>query len=113
MRGGPLDQFLRCAATCLAAYLAAPLSSNTQPDETSAAASSQAIETIVRQQLVSRNLPGVALAITRGGQVVQVSGYGRDSNGRPVTQDTRFYIGSASKAMTAVAVMRLVEAGRI
>jgi CubicO group peptidase (beta-lactamase class C family) len=91
----------------------APLSSNTQPDETSAAASSQAIETIVRQQLVSRNLPGVALAITRGGQVVQVSGYGRDSNGRPVTQDTRFYIGSASKAMTAVAVMRLVEAGRI
>jgi CubicO group peptidase (beta-lactamase class C family) len=89
------------------------LSSNAQPDETSAAASSQAIETIVRQQLASRNLPGVALAITRGGQVVQVSGYGRDSNGRPVTQDTPFYIGSASKAMTAVAVMRLVETGRI
>ena len=113
MRGGTLDQFLRCAATCLAACLAAPLSSNAQPGETSAAASSQAIETIVRQHLASRNLPGAALAITRGGQVVQVSGYGRDSNGRPVTQDTPFYIASASKAMTAVAVMQLVETGLI
>jgi CubicO group peptidase (beta-lactamase class C family) len=44
---------------------------------------------------------------------VQVSGYDQDSNGRPVTQDTPFYIGSASKAMTAVAVMQLVDAGRI
>jgi CubicO group peptidase (beta-lactamase class C family) len=30
-----------------------------------------------------------------------------------VTHDTPFYIASASKAMTAVAVMQLVEAGRI
>jgi CubicO group peptidase (beta-lactamase class C family) len=70
---------------------------------------------IVSRELTFKNLPGAALAITRGGRVVQVSGYGLDSNGRPVTQDTPFYIyiGSASKALTAAAVMQLVEAGRI
>jgi len=104
---------LRCAAICLAACVAAPWSSSAQTGNTSGAASPKAIETIVTRELALRNLPGAAIAITRGGQVVQVSGYGRDSNGRPVTQDTPFYIGSASKAMTAVAVMQLVEAGRI
>ena len=113
MWGGIFNRVLRCAATCLAACLAAVSSSSAQIHNTSEAANPQVIETIVRRELALRNLPGAALALTRGGRVVQVSGYGRDSNGRPVTQDTPFYIGSASKAMTAVAVMQLVEAGRI
>jgi CubicO group peptidase (beta-lactamase class C family) len=104
MWGGAVNRVLRCAAIGLAVCLAALSSSSAQTLE---AANPQVIETIVRRELALRNLPGAALAITRGGQVVQVSGYGRDSNGWPVTQDTPFYIASASKAMTGVAVAAL------
>ena len=97
----------------LALGLATFSSATAQSGEASKPANPQVIETIVKRELELRNLPGAALAITRGGRVVQVSGYGRDSNGRPVTPDTPFYIASTSKAMTAVAVMQLVEAGRV
>ena len=110
---GILNRVLRCGAICLATCLAVLSSSSAQTGKTSDAASPQVIGAIVSRELTFRNLPGAALAITRGGRVVQVSGYGLDSNGRPVTQDTPFYIGSDSKAMTAAAVMQLVEAGRI
>src|SRR5688572_14225758 len=108
-----LNRVLRCGAICLATCLAVLSSSSAQTGKTSDAASPQVIGAIVSRELTFRNLPGAALAITRGGRVVQVSGYGLDSNGRPVTRDTPFYIGSASRAMTAAAVMQLVEAGRI
>lgn len=103
---------VRCVAMCLAACVAAP-SASAQTGKTFEAADEQVIDTIVAGELAMRNLPRAAIAVTRGGRVVQVSGYGGDANGRSVTEDTPFYLGSASKAMTAVAVMQLVEAGRI
>ncbi|MBB6096262.1 CubicO group peptidase (beta-lactamase class C family) [Povalibacter uvarum] len=60
-----------------------------------------------------RALPGVAVAVTYGGYVLSVAGYGRDSSNRPVTGSTPFYLGSTSKAFTGVALMQLVEAGQI
>jgi CubicO group peptidase (beta-lactamase class C family) len=56
----------------------------------------------------------MSLAIVEGDQVVHLDGYGAaDPSGRPVTAQTPFAIGSITKAFTALAVMQLVEAGKV
>lgn len=57
--------------------------------------------------------PGVAVAITKGGQVVHIAGYGHDSTGAAVTGTTPMPVASVSKSFTALAVMQLVEAGKV
>lgn len=58
-------------------------------------------------------LPGLSLAIVRGGRVVHLRGFGTDGYGRPVTANTSFTLGSMSKAFTALAIMQLVDSGRV
>ena len=59
-------------------------------------------------------IPGVALGIVCGSEVVHLSGFGiADSSGRSVTPQTPFGIGSITKSFTALAVMQLAEAGRL
>ena len=58
-------------------------------------------------------VPGVALAIVRGDQVMHIRGFGENGMGRAVTPSTSFLLGSMSKAFTAMAVMQLVERGLI
>ena len=60
------------------------------------------------------HIPGLALAIVKGDQIVYLKGYGHaDQSGRPVTPQTPFLIGSITKTFTALAVMQLVEAGKV
>ena len=61
------------------------------------------------------NIPGVSIAIAREGRLVFAKGYGHaDSAGRvPVTPEQLFRIASVSKPITSIAVMRLVEKGRL
>jgi len=73
----------------------------------------QALDRFVGDQLRSTSIPGAALALTHDGQVVHVRGFGRDSDGTPVTADTLFRIASLSKSFTSLAVMQLVEQGRV
>ena len=73
-----------------------------------------AVDAYVKAQMKSLNTPGLALAIVRGDQVAYVHGYGQaGSDARPVTPQTPFMIGSTGKSITALAIMQLVEAGRI
>ncbi|QGH36147.1 serine hydrolase [Gracilibacillus salitolerans] len=72
------------------------------------------IDAYIKTQMQEQNIPGLALGIVNGDQVVYVNGYGRaDSSGREVTSETPFVIGSNSKSITATAVLQLVEAGKI
>jgi CubicO group peptidase (beta-lactamase class C family) len=57
--------------------------------------------------------PGVAVAITKGDQVVAVQGFGHDSTGAPITENTKMTIASVSKSFTALAVRQLADAGKI
>lgn len=59
--------------------------------------------------------PGAAVAIVRGGRTAWVKGYGvaDRASGAPVTAATRFQVASVSKPVTAWALMRLVETGRL
>jgi CubicO group peptidase (beta-lactamase class C family) len=56
----------------------------------------------------------VALGIVKGDEVAHLEGFGdADSSGRAVTPQTPFIIGSTSKSFTALAIMQLVEAGKV
>ncbi|MEG3089256.1 serine hydrolase [Sphingomonas sp. PB4P5] len=59
--------------------------------------------------------PGMAIAIVEDGKVVLAKGYGVRRLGAPeaVDADTIFTIGSTAKAMTAVALATLVDAGKL
>lgn len=59
------------------------------------------------------SLPGLAVAIVQGSEVIYSSGFGAAAPGRPVTPQTPFILGSLSKSFTALAVMQLVEQGKV
>jgi CubicO group peptidase (beta-lactamase class C family) len=59
------------------------------------------------------NLPGLALVVTRGGEVIHLAGYGVSEVGIPITPQTQFFLASVSKSFTALAVLQLVEEGKI
>jgi CubicO group peptidase (beta-lactamase class C family) len=73
------------------------------------------VDDYVREQMRRRHIPGVALAVVRGGKVIKEQGYGLASVelNVTVTPDTVFEIGSLSKQITAAAIMLLVEDGRL
>jgi N-acyl-D-amino-acid deacylase len=63
----------------------------------------------------ANKVPGAALAVTRHGKLVYARGFGvadRES-GEPVRPDSLFRIASLSKPLTAVAILQLVEGGRL
>ena len=72
-----------------------------------------AVDRLVSDGLAAASIPGAAIAITRGTQVVHVRGYGHDANGAPVTENSRFRIASLSKSFTSLAVLQLVDAGQV
>jgi CubicO group peptidase (beta-lactamase class C family) len=70
---------------------------------------------IVAKGLRGLNVPGVAVAVVVGDQVVLAKGYGfRDAEKKlPMTADTILAIGSASKAFTVFAMGTLADQGRL
>ena len=81
----------------------------------SAAARADRVDDYVREQMRRRHVPGLALAVVRGGRVIKARGYGLASVewDAPATPETVFEIGSITKQLTAAAVMLLVEDGRV
>lgn len=71
------------------------------------------IDRFINHQMETQHIPGLALAITHENQVLHIKGYGRANEHEPVTPQTQFAIASLSKSFTAVAVLQLVETGRI
>ena len=74
-----------------------------------------AIDKLVEDALKEWQVPGAAIAVVRGDEVVYLKGYGvREIGGKePVTPDTLFAIGSTSKAFTTTAMAILVDEGKM
>lgn len=72
-------------------------------------------ETYVKQNREALNVPGAAVAIVQGGEIVYAEGFGVKEVGshEPVTADTVFSIGSLDKALTSMMVAGLVDDGLI
>jgi len=60
------------------------------------------------------HVPGVSIAVIHDGKIEWARGFGVTRvGGAPVTADTLFQAGSISKPVAAMAVMRLMEAGKL
>lgn len=109
-----MNVFKRYRIFCLAAMLAPMIGSVNADPMPRAKTDFAAIDAYVTNQMNSLGIPGMALGIIQGDRVVHLRGYGvADETGRPVTAQTPFRIGSITKSFTALAVMQLVEAGKI
>ncbi|HET7275618.1 MAG TPA: serine hydrolase domain-containing protein, partial [Longimicrobiaceae bacterium] len=73
------------------------------------------IDSIVEEAMREGQIPGVSVAVTRGGEPVHVRGYGYADleNDVEATPETVYRIGSVTKQFTSAAIMRLVEEGKI
>lgn len=70
---------------------------------------------LLQRFLEEHRAPGAALAVTDGGKLVYSQGYGYAdvAAGEPARADSLFRIASLSKPITAVAVLQLVEQGKL
>jgi CubicO group peptidase (beta-lactamase class C family) len=73
------------------------------------------IDTRANEWLTQNNMPGLSLAISKNGKLVYSKGYGvADKEGNTdVSTGSRFRIASVSKLITAVAVMKLMQDGKL
>lgn len=78
-----------------------------------AATGPPSIDAYLAEALDSTGVPGLAAVVTKGAEVVHATGVGHDSTGAPMTENTPMRIASVSKSFTAMAVMTLVDEGRI
>ncbi len=61
------------------------------------------------------NIPGASLAVTKNGKLVYIKGFGKanTTTGELVTPASRFRLASVSKTFTGVAIMKLVQDGKL
>ncbi|WNG31872.1 serine hydrolase [Cystobacter fuscus] len=73
------------------------------------------LDPFITERMRQGHAPGLSLVILQGGQPVCVKGYGLANveTQQRMTAATRVSIGSTTKAMTALALMRQVEAGAV
>ncbi len=73
------------------------------------------VDAFVRAEMEKQKVPGVAVAIVRGGEVIKTQGYGLANveHQVPVKAGTIFQSGSVGKQFTSAAVMLLVEEGKL
>src|SRR6476646_9460454 len=76
---------------------------------------SRAVDALVERALKHWHVPGVAVAIVRGDEVIYLKGHGVRSatGGEKVTPDTLFPIASCTKSFTTTAMALLVDEGKM
>ena len=73
------------------------------------------VDTIVREEMTSQRIPGMAVAVIRAGRVIKAQGYGLANveHNVAVTDRTMFQSGSLGKQLTATAIMLQVQDGKL
>jgi CubicO group peptidase (beta-lactamase class C family) len=71
------------------------------------------MDRVIRDGMERSGMPGFAVAVVSGDEVVHARGFGDAGEDRRVTTETPFVLGSTSKSFTALAAMQLVDAGRL
>ena len=104
----------RTTAECVAAFGVA-VATFTAPAAAQNSSASAAIDNSLRDAVARKDVPGVVALITdRNGVIYQGAfGVADVSTGRPLKQDALFRIASMTKPVTSLALMQLVEQGKI
>ena len=72
------------------------------------------LDIYIEGQLKALNVPGASLAVIEGDQIVHTKGFGTSGpGGSTPTPQTPFFIGSLTKSFTSLAIMQLVEEGKV
>ena len=100
------------AVVCLLASLIASMPLAAAP---LSAAQQTAIEAVVRREMERLRVPGLSLAIAREGEIVYSRAFGQADveNQVAASPATRFRTASIAKTLTATAVMKLAEQGKL
>src|SRR4051795_7450066 len=103
----------RTAAIMLTMGIAAAALTDTSSAQNSPA--SAALDASLRAAVERKDVPGVVALITDRDRVLYQGAFGVAdvSTGRPLTTDALFRIASMTKAITSVALMQLIEQGRL
>lgn len=82
---------------------------------TSQELNSKQIDSLVQKTMQTFNVPGIAVAVLKDGDVVHMEGYGTRSlrSGGKVDENTLFGVASNTKAMTSAALAILIDQGKL
>jgi serine beta-lactamase-like protein LACTB len=97
----------------LAALIIPVLAFAQQP--TDYASAIERLSALIDREVKGKNLPALSVALVDDQRVVWSKGFGHEDakKTRPTTEKTVYRVGSVSKLFTDVAIMRLVEQGKI
>ena len=92
----------RVVALTMAMLACSPSTTDGQPVEGD-------IDRYVQSVMAANEIPGLSLAVVRNGRPFMVKGYGVSNmnTSEPVTNETLFYIASATKAFTATLLSQM------
>ena len=104
----------RCCSWLLAGLLSLPARAQTAPPVT-APLDVAAVDAVVASTLQAFDVPGIAVAVVKDGQIVMSKGYGVRSlkSKVPMDANTLVGIGSNTKAFTTAALGLLVDEGKL
>jgi CubicO group peptidase (beta-lactamase class C family) len=103
------------AVALLAGVLLVSASAPQRVSNPAPSAAEVAIDEVVHKVMQSRRIPGVAIAVVDDGRIVVQRAYGFANleTDTPVAVNSIFEIASLTKQFTAVAIMMLVEEGKV
>ena len=106
-----LEVWLARCILVAALVSAAPLAAFSQ----SSGSSASQIDQVLRQAVNQNKVPGIVAMVAEAGRVRFHGAYGKRDTIKdlPMTLDSIFHIASMTKPVTSVAVMQLVESGRV
>ena len=73
------------------------------------------VDDYLKAEMARRHLPSLSVAVAQGGKIIKTQAYGLADlkTKTPAAPDTVYGLGSCTKPITAVAVLTLVEAGKV
>lgn len=102
------------ALFAVAALWPAALPGAASSNEAASKASFERLDRYIVQQMRRLRIPGLAVAVVEKDRIVHMRGFGRaEEGGPPPSPQTSFILGSVTKSFTSLAIMQLVEAGKV
>src|SRR5262249_23595043 len=76
-------------------------------------AAARALDAFITREIADKNMPALSIALVDDQHIVWARGYGNARDKVPASAETVYRVGSVSKLFTDLAVMQLVEQGKL
>jgi D-alanyl-D-alanine carboxypeptidase len=115
MKHLPLNLNLVIGILCISVFAVSCKKDDTPPPPPVVQNDVAIVDNKVTTWMTANAMPGASIAITKNGKLVYRKAYGvaNEATGERVTTDSRFRMASVSKTFTSVAILKLVQEGRL